>query len=159
MARYRFTINTDSYRCARCSVKNWEPGTRNDYMISINGKRGVENGIREVRWLLDLFQGISWQSGEWSESNPSENCGLSDRYVKWLGRKAHNVKYMDRLCGFERKQHLSGYGWMQGYFDRQAKIDELLKNGAVIIPFKVLYDSRQYERNMDGCYMKIERIA
>lgn len=37
MARYRVKINTDSYKCKRCSKKNWEPGTMNDYMLAING--------------------------------------------------------------------------------------------------------------------------
>lgn len=37
MARYRFKINTDSYKCKRCSKKNWEPGTMNDYMLAIYG--------------------------------------------------------------------------------------------------------------------------
>lgn len=33
MAKYKVTINTDSYKCAKCSKKNWEPGTRNDYIF------------------------------------------------------------------------------------------------------------------------------
>lgn len=37
MARYKMIINTDTYKCKRCSKKNWEPGTLNDYMIAING--------------------------------------------------------------------------------------------------------------------------
>ena len=35
MSRYKMTINTDAYKCGRCSKKNWEAGTRNDYMIAI----------------------------------------------------------------------------------------------------------------------------
>lgn len=30
MARYKMAINTDTYKCGRCSKKNWEPGIRND---------------------------------------------------------------------------------------------------------------------------------
>ena len=159
MNRYRFTVNTDTYKCGRCSKKNWEPGTRNDYMIAINGRTGIENSIRELRWLLDLFQGNSWQNSEYSDQNPRENYGLSDRYVKWLARRVHNVTYHDRLCGFDRKQYLSGYGWMQGYFDRDKIIEELRENGTVKIPFSYLYDTRQYDKAMDGCYMQIEKVA
>ena len=159
MSKYRFIINTDAYKCGRCSKKNWEPGTRNDYMLAINGRTGIEHSIREVRWLLDLFQGQSWQNGEYSLDNPRENSGLSDRYVKWLARKCHNVTYRDRLCGFDRKQFLSGYGWMQGYFDRENAIETLQENGVVKVPFSCLYDIRQYDKAMDGCYMEIRKIA
>ena len=37
--RYKFSINTDDYVCGKCSKKNWEAGTRNDYMLTINGCR------------------------------------------------------------------------------------------------------------------------
>lgn len=32
MARYKMTINTSAYKSGRCSKKNWETGTRNDYI-------------------------------------------------------------------------------------------------------------------------------
>lgn len=32
MARYKMIINTDTYKCKRCSKKNWEPGTLNDLL-------------------------------------------------------------------------------------------------------------------------------
>lgn len=159
---YRVTINTDAYKCARCSKKNWEPGTRNDYMLAINGRTFMEHSIREVRWLLDLFQGIDHNNGEWTPANADKTgkygdyYGMSDRYYNWLHRKAHHVEYHDRLCDLTRRQVLSGYGWMQGYFDRQKVIDELLENGSVKVPFKYLYDIRQYDTNMNGCYMLIE---
>ena len=157
--RYRFSINTETYVCGRCSKKNWEAGTRNDYMLAINGKTGTENSIREVRWLLDLFQGKDWQTEEWSKENPKENFGLSERYVKWLAKKCHNVTCRDRLCGFDRKQRLSGYGWMQGYFDRDEVIQKLIETGSAKIPFSYLYDARQYDKAMNGCYMLIEKVA
>lgn len=50
MARYKMTINTDTYKCGRCSKKNWEPGTRNDYMIAINGITRTLYSMREVMW-------------------------------------------------------------------------------------------------------------
>ena len=49
MARYRVKINTDSYKCKRCSKKNWEPGTMNDYMLAINGITRTIYTKRELR--------------------------------------------------------------------------------------------------------------
>lgn len=162
---YKIVINTDSYVCGRCSKENWEVGTRNDYMLAINGRTFCEKNLREVRWLLDLFQGISNNSAEWSPENIEkvgkygEYYGMSDRYYEWLHRKAHTVTYRDRLCGFDRTQYLSGYGVMQGYFDRDVVLDELKKNGTVRVPFRYLYDSRQYDKDMNGCYMEISNLC
>lgn len=157
MAKYRVTVNTSAYKCARCDEKNWEPGTRNDYMLAINGITRTLYSIREVRWQLELFRGNSFLSSEYSENNPKENHGLSDRYVRFL--KKNTIKYRDRLCGFDRQQYLSGYGWMQGYFDLDKVIEQLKKDGIVQVPFKWLYDQRQYSRAMNGCYMEIQRVA
>ena len=162
--RYRITINTDSYKCGRCSKKNWEPGTRNDYMLAINGRTFCENNLREVSWLLDLFQGNSHNNGEWTPENADkvgkhgDYYGMSDRFYNWLHKKSHWVKYHDRLCGFDRQQWLSGYGFMQGYLDKREYLAELEKKGVVKVPFKALYDIRQYDSAMNGCYMKIEAI-
>lgn len=90
-------------------------------------------------------------------NNPEENFGLSNRYVKFL--KKNTIKYYDRLCGFERQQYLSGYGFMQGYFDIDKVLDLLKKEGSVKVPFSWLYDIRQYDKCMDGCYMEITKIA
>ena len=90
-------------------------------------------------------------------NNPEENFGLSNRYVKFL--KKNTIKYYDRLCGFERQQYLSGYGFMQGYFDIDKVLDLLKKEGSVKVPFSWLYDIRQYDKCMDGCYMEITKVA
>lgn len=153
MARYKMIINTDSYKCGRCSKKNWEPGTRNDYMIAINGTKRTLYSIREVMWQLELFRGNSFLLSEYDENNKEENYHLSDRYVKFLEK--NTIEYQDRLCGFNRKQYLSGYGFMQGYFDIDSVIEELKQNGVVKIPFNWLYDIRQYDKAMNGCYMEI----
>ena len=157
MARYKMIINTDTYKCGRCSKKNWEPGTRNDYMIAINGITRTLRSMREVMWQLELFQGNSFVMSEWSEDNPEENFGLSDRYIKFLHK--NTIKYYDRLCGFYRKQYLSGYGWMQGYFPIGTIIEKLKTENVIRIPFKWLYDIRQYDKHMDGCYMEISKIS
>ena len=157
MARYRFKINTDSYKCKRCSKKNWGPGTMNDYMLAINGITRTIYTKRELIWQLELFRGQSFLLSEYDSNNPEENFGLSNRYVKFL--KKNTIKYYDRLCGFERQQYLSGYGFMQGYFDIDKVLDLLKKEGSVKVPFSWLYDIRQYDKCMDECYMEITKIA
>lgn len=144
MARYRMTINTSKYICGKCSKANWEPGTRNDYMIAIDGIKRTLNSMREVIWQLKLFSGDSFV--EYG----------SDRYAKFL--KKNLITYYDRLCGFNRQQYLSGYGFMQGCFDVNAVMEKLKIEGTVRIPFKQLYDIRQYDKDMNGCYMEITKI-
>lgn len=157
MAKYIVTINTDAYKLKRCSKKNWETGTQNDYMTAINGITRTLHSMREVMWQLELFRGNSFVMSEYDESNKEENHHLSDRYVKF--RKKNTIKYFDRLCGFERQQYLSGYGYMQGYFCISDVMEKLKSEGTVKIPFKWLYDMRQYDRSMNGCYMEIIKIA
>ncbi len=155
MATYKMTIHTDNYKCHRCSKKNWEPGTKNDYMLAINGITRTLHSIREVMWQLELFRGNYFLMSEYDENNPEENHRLSDRYTKFL--KKNKIKYHDRLCGLDRTQYLSGYGFMQGYFEIDKIIETLKTEHYVEIPFKWLYDSRQYDKNMDGCYMEVKR--
>lgn len=157
MAKYKMTINTETYECGKCSRKNWEPGTRNDYMITINGITRILRNMREVMWQIELFRGNSFLSSEYDDNNPEENNGLSDRYIKFL--KKNTIRYQDRLCGCERQQYLSGYGWMQGYFDIDKVLKELKKEKVVRIPFAWLYDIRQCDKAMNGCYMEITKIA
>lgn len=155
MARYKMVIRTDSYICGRCSKKNWEPGTRNDYMLAINGISRTLYNMREVMWQLELFRGNSFLISEYDDNNPEENYGLSDQYVKFL--KKNTITYHDRLCEFERTQYLSGYGWMQGYFNIDEVMGKLKTEGSVKVPFQWLYDIRQYDKAMDGCYMEITK--
>lgn len=90
------------------------------------------------------------------DDNPEENYGLSDRYIKFL--KKNTIKYHDRLCNLNRQQYLSGYGWMQGYFSIGEVMEKLKKEGTVKVPFSWLYDIRQYDKAMNGCYMEITKI-
>lgn len=151
---YKVTINTDAYICQKCSKKNWEPGTMNDFMLALNGWHTTERSLREVYWRLMMFRGHDWISEEWDE----QKQGMSDRYEKWLDKKCNWVEFEDRLCGFERMHRPTGYGFKQGYFDDRKAIEELKKNGSVTIPFSALYDIRQYYKGQNGCYMKIEKI-
>lgn len=154
MVRYKVVINTDSYKKRRCSKKNWEPGTMNDYMEAINGWHTTEHSIREVIWRLQMFQGQGFPVSEYDEGKG----GLSERYKKWEAKKCNQVKYFDKLCGFERTQPVKGYGFTQGYFSISSVIEKLKNEGSVKIPFSYLYDIRQYYKNMDGCYMEITKI-
>ena len=156
MSKYLFSVNTDKYVCHRCSQKNWEPGTKNDYMLAINGIKRKLNNIKEVNWQLELFQGNYCLSSEYSEDNPKENDYLSNEYCEFL--KKNTIAYYDKLCGFERKQYLSGYGFLQGYFSVGGQIEKLKKERYIKIPFSWLYDRRQYDKNMNGCYIEIKKI-
>ena len=159
MARYRVKINTDSYKCKRCSKKNWEPGTMNDYMLAIKGITRTVYTKRAQIWKKELFRGESFLTGLLSEyDRDSEgNLRLSDRYAEFL--KKNRIKYYDRLCGFEREQYLSGYGFMQGYFDIDKVLEQLKKEGFAKVLFSWLYDTRQYDKCMDGCYMEITKVS
>lgn len=126
-------------------------------MIAINGITRKLHSMKEVMWQLELFRGNSFLMSEYDEEkNAEENYHLSAQYIAFL--KKNTIKYHDRLWGFNRTQYLSGYGWMQGYFNIGEVLSELKQNGKVKVPFKWLYDIRQYDTNMNGCYMEIERI-
>lgn len=47
---------------------------------------------------------------------------------------------------------------MQGYFSVGQVMEKLKTEGVVEIPFKWLYDIRQYDKAMDGCFMRLEKI-
>lgn len=123
MARYKVIINTDSYKKKRCSKKNWEPGTMNDYMEAINGWHTTEHSLREVMWRLQMFQGQGFPISEYD----TEKDELSERYRKWESKKCNTITYLDKLCGFERKQLLTGYGFTQGYFSIGNMIEKTQK--------------------------------
>lgn len=151
MAIYKMMVHTESYKPKRCGKQNWEAGTQNDYMAAINGITRTLHSMREVMWQLKLFRGNSFLDSEYSK----ESHGLSDRYLKFLNK--NKITYFDRLCGFERTQYLSGYGFMQGDLRINDILEALKKDGSVTVPFSSLYDVRQYDKHMDGCYMEIIR--
>lgn len=126
-------------------------------MLAINGITRTLHSMREVMWQLELFRGNSFLLSEYDDNNPEENYGLSDRYTEFL--RKNTIKYYDRLCGFERQQYLSGYGFMQGYFSVGKIVEKLKKERTVRVLFKWLYDIRQYDKDMNGCYMEITMVA
>ena len=126
----------------------------NDFMIALNGWHTTERSLREVYWRIMMFHGIDWLQDEWDE----EKGSMSESYLAWLNKSRNRIYYTDRLCGIERMHRPSGYGFMQGYLNADACIEELKKNGSVTIPFSRLYDIRQYYKGQDGCFMKIEKV-
>lgn len=126
-------------------------------MLAINGITRTLHSMREVMWQLELFHGNSFLLSEYDDNNPEENYGLSDRYTEFL--RKNRIKYYDRLCDFERQQYLSGYGFMQGYFSVGEIVEKLKKERTVRVPFKWLYDIRQYDKDMNGCYIEITMVA
>lgn len=48
---------------------------------------------------------------------------------------------------------------MQGDFDIGEIMEKLKAEETVKIPFKWLYDIRQYDTAMNGCYMEITKVA
>ncbi len=148
---YKVRIDTSNYKDRRCSQKNWESGTMNDFMHAIDGWSVRENNLQELKWRINYIAGMG-------------SCGVTDedkaKYLDWCNRhqKKNYVTFMDNLCGFERKEKVKAYGFTQGYVRAEFIIEELRKNGIVKIPFSKFYDSRQYLKNMDGCFVEITRI-
>ena len=71
MSKYQMRINTDAYVLQRCSKRNWEPGTMNDYMVAINGLTRTLKNLKEAMWQLELFGGNSFLTSEYSDDNKS----------------------------------------------------------------------------------------
>lgn len=147
---YRVSIDTSSYKDRKCSEKNWEPGTMNDFMHAINGWVVRENNLKELKWRLMFIGHIG--------GHPS-NAEEYEKYKLWLERhKSKNyIKFKDVLCDFARTEPVRMYGFAQGYVNIDKIIDKLRTNGSVKIPFCSFYDKRQYIRNLDGCYVLIEK--
>lgn len=145
MSGYRVVINTESYKKKRCSKRNWEPGTLNNFMKALNGWKIIEPNLKKLRWRIEFFAGNggAWDDPEWEE---------------WLNQPKNSFKYQDELCGFERIAKPEPYGFKQGYFNIDNVIKTVKKEGKAIIPFKWCYDSRQYDNHMDGCYMEITKV-
>lgn len=155
---YKFTICTDDYVCMQCSKKNWEAGTINDYMLSINGLTRTLHSLKECMWQLELFRGNSFLHSEYSLDNKEENSHLSDKYVKFL--KRNKITYKDRLCGFDRTQYLSAYGIPMGYVDIEKYLDTLKKEGYAKIDISQFYDIRQKGfKKFKGCYIELRKSA
>lgn len=157
--KYKVVINTDAYECQKCSKKHWEPGTINDYMLTINGWHTVEYSLQQVIWRIMMLRGDEWPSDEWCD-NPNTATGLSDRYTRWRNKRCNTVKFYDRLCEISRQQMPSVYGWAQGYLDIDKAIEELRETGKVRINFSDCYDIRQSNyKKVTGCYMEITKAA
>ena len=151
--RYKVTIDTSSFKKLRCSQKNWERGTINDFMAAINGWTIIEPDIQCLKWRLAMF----------SKSAVSDNWDnftnyYTEKYIKWKNQCKNKITFKDVLCNMTRVESLAVYGFAQGYFNIDAILDALEKNGSVKVPFSRAYDSRQYLKNYDKCFILIEKI-
>ena len=62
---YKISINTEAYKPSRCSEKNWEHGTVNDFMAALNGWHSRVKNLKEVRWQIEMFHGRGPSSDVW----------------------------------------------------------------------------------------------
>lgn len=144
MNRYKIAVNTLPFQPFHATHKNWENGTRNDFMYAINGWHVTELNLRNLKNRINLMLGYGVDSEYYS-----------DRMQKWMDKTY--VTYQDRLCGFERRDRVGPYGFAQGYVDVEKHIRTLLETGETKIYFSDVYDIRQYSNNYDGCYIKISK--
>lgn len=149
---YKVRIDTSEYKNMKCSQKNWEPGTMNDFMRAINGWSIREGNLRELSWRISYL--ANWAPYKASGDN-------YPTYKAWLEKhdeRKNYIKFWDSMCEFERRLPVQVYGFAQGYFSIDKKIEELKKNGVVRIYFKEFYDIRQYNKNMNGCFIEITKV-
>lgn len=148
MARYHVTINTDGFVLFPCSKKNWEPGTINDFIQSINGWKSTEHSLQEVRWRIEL----RFQQAHSHYGNP--------KWEQWFCKKKNKITFRDRLCGFDRTSDISVPEFAQGYVNIDKLLNELEEKGTVRIPFSMGYDTRQSNsKRFQKCFMEIRKEA
>lgn len=142
---YKVNINTNEYRpYKKISEKNWECGTINAFMSAINGWNTIEKDLESLKWRIELFCGRhNFEKESW---------------MTWYERDVNTITYLDNYCGFERNSEVSPYGFKQGYFDIDKVIEDIEIYGSVKIPFKYVYDLRQYNKRFDGCYIEINKL-
>jgi hypothetical protein len=147
---YQVRISTEAYKPKRCSKKNWEPGTLNNFMEALNGWTITEPDEQCLRWRIAMFAHNA-VNDNWDKKKET----YTKKYKTWKDNPKNKVIYLDKLCEFERTDEPAVYGFAQGYFSTDKVITELNEKGSVKIPFSWAYDARQYSKNMDGCYMEI----
>lgn len=145
---YVISINTKAFRPFRCSKKNWEPGTINSIMQALDEWSAVERSEREVEWRINLFLTGSGLPHEGDEAD----------YQVWVNQPENTIPYMDEPCGVRRETKPECPGFHQGYCRVSRYLRELKENRQVRIPFSAAYDVRQYNKNLDGCYMFIRKL-
>ena len=150
--RYRVSIDTRAFKPFPCSKQKWEMGTYNNEMKAMNGWKSTENNLQEVRWRLETFfrGGASGLSSE----------ELWAKYDAWKAKKKNVIAYRDEPCGVDRvMQFPEAPGFHQGYVDIEKLVNTLKKDGVIDVPIQAAYDMRQYAKNMNGCYLRIEKVG
>ena len=152
MSRYIITISTAAYKPMQVNMKCWERGTVNDFMEALNGYKVTETNLRAVKRRINVFAGHGYCCDDSSEDM------TVNEYFEWLRNPKNKamITFHDHLCGIERTEEVSPYGFTLGYFDTDKMIDTLRTNGKVRIPFEWCYDIRQsMAKRFKGCYMEI----
>lgn len=146
---YKVTFHTDAYKPHKASKEKWKLGTRNDEMKALDGRSYVEKTIPELRWRIYMA------CGNW----PHDLTGdAREEYIAWRHNKRNIISYVDQFCEVTRTMYPAVPGFAQGYVNIDNVVLEVLKVGSARLDFKCFYDIRQYDKNMDGCYVTIERI-
>ena len=148
---YKVTISTAAYKHRRCSVKNWEPGTVNDFMEALDGWKITEPNLQNLEWRVLMFEGrmphIYEGDPQWED------------YKRWKNQPCNRIHYRDKLCELDRTEEVCPPGWKQGTGIRFDAVKQALReDGYIKIPFSVVYDARQYDKHMNGCFMEIKKV-
>ena len=146
---YKVTFHTDAYKPHRASKKNWGPGTRNDEMKALDGRSYVEKTVPELRWRIHMV------CGNWPHDLTDDT---REEYIAWRRDKRNIISYVDHFCEITRTMYPEVPGYAQGYVNIDAVVLKVLRDGSARLDFKCFYDIRQYDKNMDGCYVTIEKI-
>ena len=81
-----------------------------------------------------------------------------EEYIAWRRDKRNIISYVDHFCEITRTMYPEVPGYAQGYVNIDAVVLKVLRDGSARLDFKCFYDIRQYDKNMDGCYVTIEKI-
>ena len=102
-------------------------------------------------------EGFYYISNVFTMPKPSKN-GKAD--VKRFMIEGREYTVPLKVINEIHRQDMIDYGEnIAENFDIDKVLDLLKKEGSVKVPFSWLYDIRQYDKCMDGCYMEITKVA
>ena len=145
---YAVSIDTSAYKPRRFSERNWEPGLLNSQMRALGAFKSTERSLRQLRWRINMFLSGCGIIGA------VDDC-VMEKYAKWAAHPKNTIHFFDEGCKFERTMRPECPGFHQGYYNIENALAKLEKDGVVDIPFSAAYDSRQYDKRMNGCFMRI----
>lgn len=131
--------------------RDWERQLVDDFLKAVNGKTyECEN----EESLMERLRFIAGRGVEQKFRDAPENFVV-------IGK--------DRDYG-EREIPAAMYGWAQGYVDLEGALAPIMLLGDMVdnaeiekasarIAFKRFYDSRQYTKQYEGCFVEVRRVA